>query len=102
MNILIERLSDPGHRETWEFQYNEGNGLKLDRYSIQHRQTKRHKWVTEAKWDHMDERRYNSKLERPTAIPADVLKEAITEIIRKIESTPVFIGWYNKASEVSR
>ncbi|AHJ10770.1 hypothetical protein P106B_87 [Rhizobium phage vB_RglS_P106B] len=99
MRILIEDKLIPLSRDLWVFDYSETYGFRLVEYRQEKRQTTRHKWVAE-KWDSMDERRYNSALDRPTAIPENVLLWARLEMIKRIKEADVYIGWFNEESKL--
>jgi len=70
--------------------------LVLVGFGTQRRKTSRGRWSDPRpaeRWDWMDERRYNSGLNRPIKIPDGVLAEAVVSI------KPVFyIGWTNEES----
>ena len=81
-----ERLS----REHWVFSIH-GGALVLTKYfRKQTRKTRRHGFKGDF-WSSLEERRYHSKLERPTDIPDWVIEEAISQI--KIS---VHIGWSSR------
>lgn len=102
MNVEVERnTSEDGlKRELWRLQYELDKGLRLTSVHHQVRASKRHKWRDEAKWDHMDERPYASKLERPRTLPTSVREEALGWVVQAVREADVFIGWYNYRSQV--
>ena len=70
-------------REWWGFSvtadFSDRVKVILRGYGIERRKSARGKWpkaLPEDRWSMADERRYFSKLERPTSVPADVLDEA--------------------------
>lgn len=102
MRLEIERNATPDglKRELWLLDFQLDKGLRLSSVHHQARASKRHKWKDEAKWDHMDERSYNSKLERPRTLPTSVREAALEQIVQAVRNTDIFIGWYNYGSQV--
>lgn len=95
-NITVERQSDDGlKRIVWIFSSVGGFGLRLWFYGEQERLTKRHAWRGPF-WDASDERRYHSKLDRPTCIPDDIALEALR--LRALRPVDFYIGWTNHES----
>ena len=94
MNIEVERISDDGlSRNLWRFSVGPSM-LRLTSYHEQTRATSRHKFIGD-KWDCKDERRYNSRLDRPTSIPQDIINDALSQIVWSIN-----IGWTNDESRI--
>ena len=93
--IKVERKSDDGlTRKLWCFQF-QGKKCRLTSYHEQTRSTSRHGWKG-PKWDHSDERRYNSQMPRPQTVPLDVIQEALDkhcEAIRK--DCRFFVGFFS-------
>jgi hypothetical protein len=94
-NIRVER-GEKLERELWIFAVAASMlgslGLRLISYHQQARETTRHKWKGHM-WDQTDERRYHSKLDRPTHIPPDVLHEARTQLAELAMGATIYIGW---------
>jgi len=66
--------------------------VRLLYYGEETRASTRHKWRGDF-WDHSDERRYHSKITRPTEIPVDVL----ADVFRAIREIPVdvYVGFFS-------
>ena len=94
-------------RKVWKFNCKWDDGYwrescpisaRLVYYGEETRATSRHKWRGEF-WDSDDERRYHSRLKRPTEIPPDVL----AEVIKRIREVPVevYMGRFNAESLIA-
>mgnify|MGYP003657920221 CR=1 FL=1 len=93
MEISLENADGLG-REVWIFSLH-GTYLVLTMYAKQSRKTKRHGWLGD-KWSSTDERRYVSRLDRPTEIPNWVYEEALKHVTIKIA-----IGWSTDKSVIA-
>lgn len=81
-----ERLS----ATRWDFMFS-GHWMILKFYGEQTRETRRHKF-TGPFWDSTDERKYHSKLERPTQIPEDVVTEAIAAAVKSASANSLILA----------
>lgn len=93
--IEVERLNkDRLSRNLWVFRWFSAR-LVLQSYHEEIRETPRHKFKG-PKWDSADERNYNSKLARPTEIPAEIMMDAIAKVSHS--NFHFYIGWTNDES----
>jgi len=83
----VEDLSDDGlSRKLWQSNL-WGAYLVLTKYAEETRKTKRHGWEGDF-WSGSDERRYHSRLDRPTELPVWVYEAALKGVDFKVA-----IGW---------
>lgn len=90
---VFREAPDGLSREAWRFRENGTAGffLALDSYGVERRKAARGRYAQATpgeRWSSMDERNYFSGLPRPTAIPDDVMREAIGKA-----RVRVFIGY---------
>lgn len=97
----------PTERTVWKFSFdvpesfgaNASLRLRLHYYGKQARQTPRHKWRGVEFWHCHDERRYYSRLPRPTSVPDDILAEAtgkaMAEIAKASKDPIIYVGWWS-------
>jgi hypothetical protein len=92
----VYRVSADGlSRECWNFDHR-GHCLTLRSYGIERRKVAKGRFsgaTIPERWQAIDERRHNSRLERPTTIPYDVIVEAAAFTMC------VNIGWTNSESK---
>lgn len=91
--IEVIRQKDDLNREVWKFWPNTSPHrvyLMLDEYSVQARQTTRHKWQPVAKYERLGRRPYDDKfrqikLDDVPAFPADVEAEVMAKFMATVE-----------------
>lgn len=104
MSEGVFRVAEDGlSRERWDFSksYRFGGDilLTLTRYSVERRRARKGRFAGAGpadRWLSFDERRYTSGLPRPTAIPDDIMREAISKLTFRF-----FIGWAIAEHEVA-
>lgn len=85
--MAIEVTKEDGDlsRERWSFSVSSGYTdritLRLSRYAIEERASKRHKWKSTKKWDLYDERSYWSSLSREEVTIPDWVKIKARELV---------------------
>lgn len=87
MAIEVYREKPDGlSREVWRFYVGSDREdfiLRLNQYGVEKRNQPKgrfKKMAPQDRWDSMDERHYYSGLKRPTAIPPDVVHEAMAQV----------------------
>jgi hypothetical protein len=71
-------------QEVWSFWFDDRDTLVLDAYKFQERPSKRHKWVTQAIWTRIDNRR-NSTIKNPS-VPECIQAQAKADFLAQFES----------------
>jgi hypothetical protein len=78
------RQIDSLHQEQWYFYYDDSNQvLYLNKYYLMYRETTRHKWKTEKKYDRIDSR-YSTLTQSEVPFSEDIKAQALQEYIQGI------------------
>lgn len=96
MKKVFRESEDKLSRQRWTFTETVDRIVLTD-YAIERRSSPRGRFKSPKhgeSWSNMDERSYASGISRPTDIPIDVIKEALTRDV------DVNIGWHNKESVI--
>lgn len=104
MSISVFRVAEDGlSRERWNFSlscgFSDNLSMTLGSYAIERRKASKARFsaaLPADRWYSDDERSYNSGLQRPTSVPADVLAEAWAMVCPRY-----YIGWSTQQHEIT-
>jgi hypothetical protein len=89
MEVEIIKPDGDLKREVWKFVFRDDYSafrIVIGRYAFQVRETRRHKWRVQTRWERWDKRM--NIIDHPP-LPAEVITEAKKKLVEMIEALPV-------------